>query len=134
MTCATRSYRGARDCDPDILVGRSAAPGSLTPVPADLDEGPCALQAVLFDMDGLLVDTEPLWFETEAEVMARLGAPWTKHDQERLLGGSMQGTVAYLLSKAAKPATPDEIANWMTSGMMPAPPPAASSSAPAPAR
>ncbi len=33
------------------------------------------LEAVLFDMDGLLVDTEPLWFETEAEVMARLGAP-----------------------------------------------------------
>jgi len=32
---------------------------------------------VLFDMDGLLVDTEPLWFETEGEVMARLGGgPW----------------------------------------------------------
>ncbi len=69
-------------------------------------------------MDGLLVDTEPLWFETEAEVMARLGAPWTKQDQERLLGGSMQSTVGYLLSKAARPATPDEIAGWMRSGML----------------
>jgi HAD superfamily hydrolase (TIGR01509 family) len=77
-----------------------------------------ALQAVLFDMDGLLVDTEPLWFETEVEVMARLGAPWTRQDQERLLGGSMKNTVAYLLSKATKPATPEQLAHWMTDGML----------------
>ena len=76
------------------------------------------LEAVLFDMDGLLVDTEPLWFETETEVMARLGAPWTKEDQERLLGGSMEHTVGYLLSKAARPAPPAEVARWMMDGML----------------
>jgi len=76
------------------------------------------LEAVLFDMDGLLVDTEPLWFETETEVMARLGAPWTKEDQERLLGGSMEHTVGYLLSKATRPAPPAEVARWMTDGML----------------
>ncbi len=69
-------------------------------------------------MDGLLVDTEPLWFETEAEVMARLGAPWTKLDQERLLGGSMDNTVGYLLAKAARPVPPAEVARWMTDGML----------------
>jgi HAD superfamily hydrolase (TIGR01509 family) len=73
---------------------------------------------VLFDMDGLLVDTEPLWFETEAEVMARLGAPWDKEDQERLLGGSMDNTVGYLLAKATRPAPPAEVARWMTDGML----------------
>ena len=57
-------------------------------------------------MDGLLVDTEPLWFETETEVMARLGAPWTKRDQEALLGGSMDRTLSYLLAKATRPASP----------------------------
>jgi HAD superfamily hydrolase (TIGR01509 family) len=76
------------------------------------------LEAVLFDMDGLLVDTEPLWFETETEVMARLGAPWTKEDQERLLGGSMEHTVGYLLSKATRPVPPAEVARWMTDGML----------------
>jgi HAD superfamily hydrolase (TIGR01509 family) len=76
------------------------------------------LEAVLFDMDGLLVDTEPLWFETETEVMARLGAPWTREDQERLLGGSMEHTVGYLLSKATRLAPPAEIARWMTDGML----------------
>jgi HAD superfamily hydrolase (TIGR01509 family) len=69
-------------------------------------------------MDGLLVDSEPLWLETEAEVMARLGAPWTKEDQEQLLGGSMDNTVGYLLAKATRPAPPAEVARWMTDGML----------------
>lgn len=77
-----------------------------------------ALQAALFDMDGLLVDTEPLWLETETEVMARLGAPWSTDDQEALLGGSMQRTVAYLLSKATRPAPPETVAGWMMDGML----------------
>ena len=76
------------------------------------------LAAVLFDMDGLLVDTEPLWFETETEVMARLGAPWSVEDQEQLLGGSMERTVGYLLAKATRPASPAEIARWMMEGML----------------
>ena len=76
------------------------------------------LEAVLFDMDGLLVDTEPLWFETEGEVMARLGGPWTKEDQEALLGGSMDNTVGYLLARATEPALPAEVARWMTDGML----------------
>jgi HAD superfamily hydrolase (TIGR01509 family) len=80
--------------------------------------GPHELEAVLFDMDGLLVDTEPLWFETEQEVMARLGAPWSKEDQERLLGGSMERTVAYLLAKAARPAPAADVARWMLEGML----------------
>jgi HAD superfamily hydrolase (TIGR01509 family) len=76
------------------------------------------LAAVLFDMDGLLVDTEPLWFETETEVMARLGMRWTHQDQAALLGGSMERTVGYLLAKATKPAPPRDIERWMTEGML----------------
>ena len=47
------------------------------------------LQAVLFDMDGLLIDSEPLWFEVESAVMARLGGEWTPEDQYALVGGSL---------------------------------------------
>ena len=67
-------------------------------------------------MDGLLVDTEPLWFEAEAEVMERLGAPWTKADQEQLLGGSLANTVGHLLAKATRPAPPA----GLSSGRVPA--------------
>ena len=69
-------------------------------------------------MDGLLVDTEPLWFETEAEVMDRLGAPWTKQDQEQLLGGSMDNTVGYLLARATRPVPSADVARWMMDGML----------------
>jgi HAD superfamily hydrolase (TIGR01509 family) len=76
------------------------------------------LGAVLFDMDGLLVDTEPLWFETEIEVMARLGAPWTKQDQAALLGGSMERSIGYLLARATRPAPPAEVERWLLEGML----------------
>ncbi len=68
---------------------------------------PAALHAVLFDMDGLLVDSEPLWFVVEREVMARLGGPWGEADQQALIGGSLERTVSWLLAKAVPgPATP----------------------------
>ena len=76
------------------------------------------LAAVLFDMDGLLVDTEPLWLETETDVMARLGATWSEADQEALLGGSMDRTVRYLLDKATRPQAPRTVAQWMLDGML----------------
>lgn len=76
------------------------------------------LQAVLFDMDGLLVDTEPLWFETEAEVMGRLGGPWTHEDQKLLLGGSMEKTVQFLLARATVPASPADVERWMSQGVL----------------
>jgi HAD superfamily hydrolase (TIGR01509 family) len=69
-------------------------------------------------MDGLLVDTEPLWFETEAEVMARLGGLWTQEDQKQLLGGSMEKTVAFLLARAAVSASPADVESWMAQGVI----------------
>ena len=71
------------------------------------------IDAVLFDMDGLLIDSEPLWLEAETAVMARLGADWTAADQAQLLGGSLVRTVRYLLGKAARPASPAQVAEWL---------------------
>jgi HAD superfamily hydrolase (TIGR01509 family) len=77
-----------------------------------------ALQAVLFDMDGLLVDTEPIWFEIESEVMARLGGDWSPADQAKLVGGSLQTTLDYLLGKATRPVSRELLARWMLDGMV----------------
>ena len=75
-------------------------------------------RAVLFDMDGLLVDTEPLWFEVETEVMARLGGAWTEADQQELLGSSLENSVRYFSARAAVPAAPADIAEWMIGGIV----------------
>jgi len=76
------------------------------------------LQAVMFDMDGLLVDTEPLWFEVESAVMARLGGDWGAGDQEELVGGSLERTLDYLLAKATRPRSRATVAGWMVGGMV----------------
>jgi len=82
-------------------------------------------------MDGLLVDSEPLWFVIEREVAGRLGAPWGEADQEALIGGSLERTVSYLLAKADGAVTADgaatadeeatagrqEVARWLVEGM-----------------
>ncbi|MGH3403713.1 MAG: HAD family hydrolase [Streptosporangiaceae bacterium] len=79
---------------------------------------PESLLGVLFDMDGLLVDTEPLWFEVESGVMARLGGSWDSSDQQALVGGSLNRSLDYLLGKAAGPASRPTVARWMLDGMV----------------
>jgi HAD superfamily hydrolase (TIGR01509 family) len=99
---------------PDRQPGVASQPG-VTGAPG---AAPGGLQAVLFDMDGLLVDTEPLWFEVESQVMARLGGAWTPADQQALIGGSLARSVAYLLARASRPVSQETVAGWMVGGMV----------------
>jgi HAD superfamily hydrolase (TIGR01509 family) len=75
------------------------------------------LRAVLFDMDGLLVDSEPLWFEAERGVMARMGGSWTRADQLALTGGSLGHSVGYLRARAPRPAGPALVGRWLMDTM-----------------
>ena len=69
-------------------------------------------------MDGLLIDSEPLWLEAETAIMARLGASWSEQDQAQLLGGSLERSVRYLLSKATRPAPAELIGEWLMSDII----------------
>jgi HAD superfamily hydrolase (TIGR01509 family) len=93
---------------------RPGEPGSAAP---SRRAASSLLQAVLFDMDGLLVDSEPLWFENERIIMARMGSSWTRADQEALLGGSLSHSAGYMAARAARPAAPEVIGRWMVAGM-----------------
>ncbi len=44
--------------------------------------------AVLFDMDGVLVDSEPWWSDVRIAFAAGLGLPWTHEDQAACMGGN----------------------------------------------
>jgi len=66
--------------------------------PRAADNG--ALEAVLFDMDGLLVDTEPQWFAAESATVAELGAEWGKQQQIDLLGSNLEYAAKYMVEYA----------------------------------
>ena len=75
--------------------------------------------ALLFDMDGLLVDTEGTWYVVQAEVMAELGGPWDEEHQLALLGGSLEQSAGYMLGLVDRPdVTEDWVAGAMVDGMV----------------
>jgi HAD superfamily hydrolase (TIGR01509 family) len=45
--------------------------------------------AVLFDMDGTLVDTEPYWMQAETELVGEFGGRWTHDDALTLVGSGL---------------------------------------------
>ncbi|GAA0480820.1 HAD family hydrolase [Streptomyces stramineus] len=56
-----------------------------------------ALQAVLLDMDGTLVDTEGFWWEVEVAVFAELGHQLLEEYREVVVGGPMTRSAAFLI-------------------------------------
>ena len=44
------------------------------------------IKAVIFDMDGLLIDSEPFWRESESNVFSELGLNLTESDFEKVMG------------------------------------------------
>jgi HAD superfamily hydrolase (TIGR01509 family) len=74
-------------------------------VPALVLPGP--YRAVVFDMDGLLLDTEPLWHRAEAELLERHGQVFTDADRAASHGRSSADTAVAHAARLGIPA--DEI-------------------------
>jgi len=60
-------------------------------------------RAVIFDMDGLLLDTELLWHQAETELFARRGAEFTWDDKMRVIGTSFAFTADYFADRLRVP-------------------------------
>lgn len=74
-------------------------------------------QAIFFDMDGLLVDTEPYWLATEEELMAEFGVKWRTEDQLYCLGGPMKKVGDYMAGLANGAQTSDWFVNELIDRM-----------------
>jgi HAD superfamily hydrolase (TIGR01509 family) len=70
------------------------------------------LRAVLWDMDGTLVDSEKLWTVALVELMDRLGSPLTDEIREALIGSNMLNSTLILLAHAGIEPTPEAITDF----------------------
>jgi HAD superfamily hydrolase (TIGR01509 family) len=76
-----------------------------------------ALRAVLFDMDGLLVDSEPVWSVAEAELMAWLGGPWNLDVKAQCVGRRVDESCRILVDIAGSPVPPEQVQAWLLGRM-----------------
>ncbi|MCG7417251.1 HAD family hydrolase [Microbacterium sp. ACRRU] len=69
--------------------------------------------AVLWDMDGTLVDTEPFWMAAETPLVERFGGTWTHAQALGMVGLALEDS-ARLLQNAGVPWGVDEIIAHLT--------------------
>ena len=60
-------------------------------------------RAVIFDMDGLLLDTETLWHAAETDLFARHGGEFTWDDKMAVIGTSYDFTARYFADRLGLP-------------------------------
>ncbi len=67
------------------------------------------LQAVIFDMDGLLVDSEPCWDAARKAWAAERGVDWGPEDHRACMGVSTQTWAEYVLHRLGLDLTTEEV-------------------------
>lgn len=67
-----------------------------------------SLAAVLWDFDGTLADTEPLWVAAEFELINSLGASWSQEHAEQLVGNALIDSGTYILDVIGRHDLPPE--------------------------
>ena len=70
--------------------------------------------AVLWDLDGTIIDSEPLWLNTEQQMLARYGLKLTDEIVEKMVGIDLRDG-AQLFQRLGVPLTVSEIiGEWVT--------------------
>lgn len=74
--------------------------------------------AVLFDMDGTLVDSENYWLSSEQELANRYKASWSPADGEALIGMSLYDSAIILKQKMNLPLNSEQIIETLTDSVL----------------
>ncbi|MBE1532579.1 HAD family hydrolase [Actinomadura algeriensis] len=68
------------------------------------------LQAIVFDLDGVLIDSEPVWEEVRRAYVAELGGRWAPDAQERMMGMSTDEWADYIASDLVGGLSTEDVA------------------------
>lgn len=72
------------------------------------------LQAAIFDMDGLLIDSEPFWQRAQMKVLGKLGLNLTTEDTEQTMGVRIDEVVRFWYERRPwSGPQPDEVAEMI---------------------
>jgi HAD superfamily hydrolase (TIGR01509 family) len=69
--------------------------------------------AVLWDLDGTIVDTEPLWMAAEHELAEAHGKIWTEEDALQLVGNSLIKSGEYIRAKLEIDLSAEEVVDYL---------------------
>lgn len=76
-------------------------------------------EAVIFDMDGVLIDSEPLWKIAMEEVFLSVGCSLTRKDFQKTVGLRLDEVIEYWYAHTGwENATPKEVENWIVQRMV----------------
>jgi HAD superfamily hydrolase (TIGR01509 family) len=69
-----------------------------------------AIEAVVFDLDGVIIDTEEVWEEVRRGYVAEFGREFLPDSQDRMMGMSTGEWSRHLAEDVGVPRTPGEVA------------------------
>ncbi len=75
------------------------------------------ITCVVFDMGGLLIDSEPVWHQARADLFHAYGLEWTDEDQEHTMGVSTTEWASYMAGRLDNRLTPDQVIEKIISRM-----------------
>jgi len=76
------------------------------------------IAAVLWDMDGTLVDTEPYWIDSEFEIIEEHGGTWTHQHAMNLVGNDLLDSGRYIHEHSGIDLQPAEIVEELLDRVM----------------
>ncbi len=71
-------------------------------------------KAVLWDLDGTLIDSEPYWMKSEIELAERHGATWTEEDGKSLVGMALKDSTRLMGERLGVELDQDKVINELT--------------------
>ncbi len=79
--------------------------------------GVCVIEAVVFDMDGVLIDSEPVWERVRRKFVAEHGGQWADDAQDRMMGMSTAEWSAYISEDFGLRLSPQQVAEGVITAM-----------------